>query len=166
LTCLGKIVGGGLPVGAFGGRREIMEMLAPAGPVYQAGTLSGNPLAVAAGLAVLKILKDGNPYEDLDRKTAALCGDLSRVFEEGGIPVAINRAGSMFTVFFQPGEVRDFSTASKSDTVRFSRFFRAMAANGVLLPPSQFEAAFLSIAHGKEETERTLEACRRAARTL
>jgi len=166
LTCLGKIVGGGLPVGAFGGKREIMEMLAPVGPVYQAGTLSGNPLAVAAGLAVLKILKEKNPYEDLERKTAGLCGDLSRIFEEGGIPTRVNRAGSMFTVFFQPGDVRDFATASKSDTVRFSRFFRAMAANGVLFPPSQFEAAFLSVAHGTEETDRTLEACRRAVKTL
>jgi len=166
LTCLGKIVGGGLPVGAFGGKREIMEMLAPAGPVYQAGTLSGNPLAVAAGLAVLKILKEKDPYEDLERKTAGLCGDLSRIFEEGGIPVAINRAGSMFTVFFQPGEVRDFSTASKSDTVRFSRFFRAMAENGVLFPPSQFETAFLSVAHGTKETDRTLEACRRVVKAL
>ncbi len=166
LTCLGKIVGGGLPVGAFGGKREIMEMLAPAGPVYQAGTLSGNPLAVAAGLAVLKILKEKNPYEDLERKTAGLCGDLSRIFEEGGIPVAVNRVGSMFTIFFQPGDVRDFATASQSDTARFSRFFRAMAANGVLFPPSQFEAAFLSTAHGTEETDRTLEACRRAVKTL
>jgi len=166
LTCLGKIVGGGLPVGAFGGKREIMEMLAPAGPVYQAGTLSGNPLAVAAGLAVLKILKEKNPYEDLERKTAALCGDLSRIFEEGGIPVAVNRVGSMFTIFFQPGDVRDFATASQSDTARFSRFFQAMAANGVLFPPSQFEAAFLSVAHGTEETDRTLEACRRAVKTL
>lgn len=166
LTCLGKIVGGGLPVGAFGGKREIMEMLAPAGPVYQAGTLSGNPLAVAAGLAVLKILKEKDPYEDLERKTAGLCGDLSRIFEEGGIPVAVNRVGSMFTIFFQPGDVRDFATASQSDTARFSRFFRAMAANGVLFPPSQFEAAFLSTAHGTEETDRTLEACRRAVKTL
>jgi len=166
LTCLGKIVGGGLPVGAFGGKREIMEMLAPAGPVYQAGTLSGNPLAVAAGLAVLKILKEKNPYEDLERKTAALCGDLSRIFEEGGIPVAVNRVGSMFTIFFQPGDVRDFATASQSDTARFSRFFQAMAANGVLFPPSQFEAAFLSVAHGTEETDWTLEACRRAVKTL
>lgn len=166
LTCLGKIVGGGLPVGAFGGKRKIMEMLAPAGPVYQAGTLSGNPLAVAAGLAVLKILKEKKPYEDLDRKTAALCGDLSRIFEEGGIPVAVNRAGSMFTVFFQPGDVRDFATASKSDTVRFSRFFRAMAENGVLFPPSQFETAFLSVAHGTKETDRTLEACRRVVKAL
>jgi len=166
LTCLGKIVGGGLPVGAFGGKRKIMEMLAPVGPVYQAGTLSGNPLAVAAGLAVLKILKEKKPYQDLERKTTALCGDLSRIFDEGGIPVAVNRAGSMFTVFFQTGDVRDFATASKSDTVRFSRFFRAMAENGVLFPPSQFEAAFLSVAHGKEETDRTLEACRRVVKTL
>jgi len=166
MTCLGKIVGGGLPVGAFGGKRELMEMLAPAGPVYQAGTLSGNPLAVAAGLAVLKILKEENPYGDLEKRSAALCGELSRIFRQGGIPVTVNRVGSMFTLFFQRGEVMDFATASKSDTVRFSRFFRAMADRGVLFPPSQFEAAFLSAAHGNDETEQTLEGCRRALQML
>lgn len=166
LTCLGKIIGGGLPVAAFGGKREIMEMLAPEGPVYQAGTLSGNPLAVAAGLATLRILKEEDPYRDLDRCGRGLCGELSVIFRDAGIPVTLNRMGSMFTLFFQPGEVKDFATASRSDTDRFARFFRGMLREGVLFPPSQFEAAFLSTAHGNEVLERTIEGCRTVVRTL
>ncbi len=166
LTCLGKIIGGGLPVAAFGGKREIMEMLAPEGPVYQAGTLSGNPLAVAAGLAALKILKEEEPYGELDRRSRMLCGELSGIFREAGVSVTVNRMGSMFTLFFQAGEVRDFATASRSDTDRFARFFRGMLREGVLLPPSQFEAAFLSTAHESEILERALEGCRAAAREL
>jgi len=166
LTCLGKIIGGGLPVAAFGGKREIMEMLAPEGPVYQAGTLSGNPLAVAAGLAALKILKEEDPYGELDRRSRTLCGELSGIFREAGVPVTVNRMGSMFTLFFQAGEVTDFATASRSGTDRFARFFRGMLREGVLLPPSQFEAAFLSTAHDSEILERALEGCRAAVREL
>ncbi|HOI73011.1 MAG TPA: glutamate-1-semialdehyde 2,1-aminomutase [Syntrophales bacterium] len=161
LTCLGKIIGGGLPVGAFGGRADIMDHLAPAGPVYQAGTLSGNPLAMAAGLATLRILKENEAhYESLDRKTFSLCFDLQALFEEKGIPVTINRSGSLFTVFFTPGPVTDYATAAKSDTETFARWFRGMLERGISLPPSQFEACFVSFAHMDEDFERTLSACR------
>lgn len=161
LTCLGKIIGGGLPVGAFGGRADIMDHLAPAGPVYQAGTLSGNPLAMAAGLATLRILKENEEhYESLDRKTFSLCFDLHALFGEKGIPVTINRSGSLFTVFFNPGPVTDYATAAKSDTEAFARWFRGMLERGISLPPSQFEACFVSFAHMEEDFERTLTACR------
>jgi len=134
--------------------------------VYQAGTLSGNPLAVAAGLAALKILKEEDPYGELDRRSRTLCGELSGIFREAGVPVTVNRMGSMFTLFFQAGEVTDFATASRSGTDRFARFFRGMLREGVLLPPSQFEAAFLSTAHDSEILERALEGCRAAVREL
>jgi glutamate-1-semialdehyde 2,1-aminomutase len=161
LTCLGKIIGGGLPVGAFGGRADIMDHLAPAGPVYQAGTLSGNPLAMAAGLATLRILQENEAhYEWLDRKTFSLCCDLSVLFDGKGIPVTINRAGSLFTVFFSPGPVTDFATAAKSDTEAYARWFRGMLSRGVSLPPSQFEACFVSFAHTDDDFEKTVTACR------
>jgi len=161
LTCLGKVIGGGLPVGAFGGRADVMDHLAPAGPVYQAGTLSGNPLAMAAGLATLRILKENEEhYESLDRKTFSLCFDLQALFDEKGIPVTINRSGSLFTVFFTPGPVTDYATAAKSDTEAFARWFRGMLERGISLPPSQFEACFVSFAHMDEDFERTLTACR------
>jgi len=165
LTCLGKIIGGGLPVGALGGRREIMERLAPTGPVYQAGTLSGNPLAMAAGIATLDILK-GADYAALEETTETLCRGLLDQFKRKGIPVRINRVASMFTLFFTDGEVTDFETASRSDTKRFARFFQGMLAAGVYLAPAQFEAVFVSFAHTREDIARTLEACEKALRTL
>jgi glutamate-1-semialdehyde 2,1-aminomutase len=148
LTCLGKIIGGGLPVGAYGGRREIMSMVSPSGPVYQAGTLSGNPIAVAAGLAQLRTLRD-NPsvYANLEELAARL--------EPAFRGIRINRVGSMMTPFFCRGPVSDWASAAKSDTRKFARFHRAMRERGVLLPPSQFEAMFVSYAHTKGDIDRT-----------
>jgi len=161
LTCLGKIIGGGLPVGAFGGRKDIMEKLAPTGPVYQAGTLSGNPLAMSAGIATLNILKKSiGEYELLDRRTSMLCEELQILFEGRDIPVHINRAGSMFTVFFTSEAVVDFLSAAKSNTKFFGRYFRGMLARGISLAPSQFEASFLSFAHTDEDIGKTLDACK------
>ena len=161
LTCLGKILGGGLPVGAFGGRKDIMEMLAPQGPVYQAGTLSGNPVAMAAGLATLKILKaSAAGYRDLERKTAELCKEVEEQCRSFGIPIHLSRIGSMFTIFFTDGKVRDFTSALASDTKRFARFFRRMLREGIYLAPSQFEAAFVSMVHSDQDLARTAEACR------
>ena len=167
LTCLGKIIGGGLPVGAFGGRREIMEQLAPSGPVYQAGTLSGNPLAMAAGITTLNILKENiEAYEMLDRRTFHLCEEMKSLFEKKGIPFRLNRAGSMFTLFFTSREVFDFASAAQSDRSLFARYFRGMLARQVNLAPSQFEAAFLSFAHTAEDVEKTLAACEETLKTL
>jgi glutamate-1-semialdehyde 2,1-aminomutase len=156
LTTLGKVIGGGLPVGAFGGRKDIMSKVAPVGPVYQAGTLSGNPLAVAAGLAMLGHLK-AHPevYSQLEVRTAALC-------EAAGSGVTVNRAGSMFTLFFSDCPVTDYESAKRSDTARFARFFHAMLERGIYLPPSQFEAAFVSAAHSEEDIRRTAAAIREA----
>ncbi|MEK6322962.1 MAG: glutamate-1-semialdehyde 2,1-aminomutase [Acidobacteriota bacterium] len=164
LTCLGKIIGGGLPVGAFGGRADVMERIAPLGPVYQAGTLSGNPLAVTAGLAILKVLKDSNPYEELERRSAKLEHGLRGAAAEAGIASTINRVGSMLTAFFTEGPVTDWPTAKKSDTDQYARYFRAMLDEGVYLAPSQFECAFVSLAHTDELIERTIEAARSAMR--
>ncbi len=166
LTCLGKIIGGGLPVGAFGGRREIMGSLAPAGPVYQAGTLSGNPLAMAAGLATLHVLGNDADYRNLDRKTRRLCDGMMQLFRKKGIGVTINRRGSMFTVFFTDRNVTDFASALRCDTGLFARYFNAMLRHGVSLPPSQFETAFVSFAHTAEDIDRTLEACGKALAEL
>ena len=166
LTCLGKIIGGGLPVGAFGGRREIMELLAPSGPVYQAGTLSGNPLACAAGLETLRILREEAPYEELEERTSYLCSEIRKVAEEVGVEVTVNQIGSMFTVFFAEGPIRDYASAMGSDLELHRRFFWAMLRRGVYLPPSQFEAAFLSTAHGPEEMERTLSAVKEGLREI
>ena len=166
LTCLGKIIGGGLPVGAFGGRREIMEALAPAGPVYQAGTLSGNPLAMAAGLATLGVLENDVDYRALERKARRLCDGMKRLFARKGIPVTIARRGSMFTVFFTDRDVTDFASALRCDTGLFARYFNAMLRRGVSLPPSQFETAFVSFAHSPEDIDRTLEACEEALAEL
>ncbi len=156
LTTLGKVIGGGLPVGAYGGRKDIMSKVAPAGPIYQAGTLSGNPLAVAAGLAMLRHLR-AHPeiYTRLDAQAALLCAEVP----DG---VTVNRVGSMFTFFFTPGPVTDWDSAKVSDTARFGRFFRAMLDRGVYLAPSQFEAAFLSAAHTGEDIARTIDAARHA----
>jgi glutamate-1-semialdehyde 2,1-aminomutase len=167
LTCLGKIIGGGLPAAAFGGRKEIMEHLAPLGPVYQAGTLSGNPLALSAGLAVLNLLrKNGNIYESLEEKTALLCRGIGESFARKGLHLCINRIGSMFTTFFSRDTVKDLTTAQKCDTARFARFFREMLARGISLPPSQFEACFVSQAHSEQDLERTIEACGSALEAL
>ncbi len=166
LTCLGKIIGGGLPVGAFGGRKDIMEKLAPTGPVYQAGTLSGNPLAMAAGITTLKILKENSGYENLDWKTDYLCQEMKKLFDQKGIPIRINRAGSMFTIFFTENEVLHFDSASKSDKKLFESYFREMFANRINIAPSQFEASFLSFAHRDEDIEITLNACAKALENL
>jgi glutamate-1-semialdehyde 2,1-aminomutase len=162
MTCLGKIIGGGLPVGAFGGRREIMETLAPVGPVYQAGTLSGNPLAMAAGMATLTTLRDQCDYRALERRTTRLCKGMKKLFQKRGIPVFISQRGSMLTIFFTGDEVTDLASASRCDTRLFALFFNAMLRQGVSLPPSQFETAFVSFAHSDEDIDRTLEACRQS----
>jgi glutamate-1-semialdehyde 2,1-aminomutase len=167
LTCLGKIIGGGLPVGAFGGKRKIMEALAPSGPVYQAGTLSGNPVAMSAGLATLKILeRNRNGYAELDKKTSSLCMALKECFDHADVPVRLNRIGSMFTAFFTPDEVYDYTSAIKSDTKRFAGYFKGMLSRGINLAPSQFEASFLSFAHTDEDTKRTVDACAETLKTL
>jgi glutamate-1-semialdehyde 2,1-aminomutase len=166
MTTLGKIVGGGLPVGAYGGKREIMSVVAPLGGVYQAGTLSGNPLAVAAGMKMLEILRRPGTYEGLERTSAQLVDGLAGLARERGIPLVSNRVGSMFTGFFSESEVVDYASAKKSDTARFGRFFHAMLDSGVYLAPSQFEAAFVSTVHDGKAIDRTLEAARRAFAAL
>jgi glutamate-1-semialdehyde 2,1-aminomutase len=166
LTTLGKIIGGGLPVGAYGGRRDIMEQVAPAGPVYQAGTLSGNPLAMTAGLATLRRLRDRTIYEQLERAGQRLCDGLSEAAREAGIPSIINRVGSMFTTFFNASPVNDWPSAARSDRAAYGKFFHAMLEAGVYLAPSQFEAAFISVAHTDDLLDQTVEAARKAFRTL
>lgn len=162
LTCLGKIIGGGLPVGAFGGRREIMDTVAPVGPIYQAGTLSGNPLAVTAGLTTLRLLKSLNPYPDLERATARLVEGMTEAAREAGVQTLSNRVGSMFTTFFTAEPVTDWQTANRSNREAFARFFHAMLDEGVYLAPSQFEAAFLSTEHDDRIIEQTITAARKA----
>lgn len=166
LTCLGKIVGGGLPLAAFGGRRRIMQMLSPIGPVYQAGTLSGNPLAVAAGLTALQLLRAHPPYAKLEKQTAWLTRGLSGILTDAGIPHRINRVGSMFTVFFCGGPVESFSDAAQSDTRRFAAFHRAMLRNGIYVPPAQFEAWFVSATHDSRIIDETLTRARKAIREI
>jgi len=160
LTCLGKVVGGGLPIGAVGGREEIMDLIAPIGPVYQAGTLSGNPLAVAAGLETLRILEEEAPYSLLAKRTEALCEGLRVAADEAGVEVQVQSCGSMFTVFFNSEPVIDFESARKSDTKRFSVFFQKMLEKGVYLAPSQFEACFVSLAHDEATIAETIEKAR------
>jgi len=164
LTTLGKILGGGLPCGAFGGRADVMEFLAPLGPVYQAGTLSGNPLAMAAGIATLThlIANEQTVYSHLEHTTQAIADGVARIAAEAEIPLTMNRVGSMWTWFFTPHDVTDFASAATSDTAAFARFHGAMMEAGVWLPPSQFEAAFLSTAHGEAETALLLDAARSA----
>jgi glutamate-1-semialdehyde 2,1-aminomutase len=167
LTTLGKIIGGGLPVGAYGGRRDLMEQIAPAGPVYQAGTLSGNPLAMTAGLTTLRRLRDRSVYDRLEQATRRLCEGMAESAREAGVSTTTNRVGSMFTMFFNGGEpVTDWPSAAKSDRDAYGKFFHAMLEGGVYLAPSQFEAAFLGVAHTDELLDRTLEAARRALRLL
>ncbi len=166
LTCLSKIVGGGLPAGAYGGRREIMELVAPLGPVYQAGTLSGNPLAMTAGATTLRLLQAPGVYERLEETSARLEAGLAAAARDAGVPVTTTRVGSMLTVFFTDQPVTDYAGARTSDTARFARFHRAMLERGVYLPPSQFEAIFVSTAHGPAEIEQTLAAAREAMRVV
>lgn len=159
LTCLGKIIGGGLPVGAYGGRESIMERVAPLGGVYQAGTLSGNPLAMAAGIETLDLLKSKKVYQDLEKKTSYLTERILESAEDRAIPVTINRATGMFTLFFTEKPVRDYASAKTSDTKRFANFFTEMLDQGIYLPPSQFEAWFISLAHTQKDLDKTVEAC-------
>lgn len=158
MTTLGKIIGGGLPVGAYGGRRDIMQVVSPAGPVYQAGTLSGNPVAMASGIATLKTLKSTNPYPQLDQTSAQLTKRLSELASAAGIPHTIPRVGSMFTLFFNPAEVTSYTVAVKSDTARFARYFHGMLERGVYLACSQYEANFVSAAHSPADLQATLSA--------
>jgi len=162
LTTMGKVIGGGLPVGAYGGRRDLMAKIAPEGPIYQAGTLSGNPLAVAAGIACLRELARPGAYERLEATSAALCQGISAAAREASVPLTLNRVGSMWTAFFTADPVYDYVSAKRADTQRFGRFFHALLDRGVYLPPSQFEAAFVSLAHGEAEVRHTLEAVRQA----
>jgi glutamate-1-semialdehyde 2,1-aminomutase len=166
LVCLGKILGGGLPVGAFGGRQEIMDQLAPEGPVYQAGTLSGNPLAMSAGIATLQLLREEGFYEKLEEKSAYLEQGLRDGAGDCRLPTCLQRVGSMLCTYFHPGPVESFADAAQSDTAAFGRFFRAMLDAGIYLAPSQFEAGFVSNAHGREDLDRTIEAARGAFRGL
>jgi glutamate-1-semialdehyde 2,1-aminomutase len=158
MTCLGKIIGGGLPVGAYGGRRDIMENIAPLGPVYQAGTLSGNPLAVTAGLETLKILKEPGTYEKLEERAKLLEEEGKKIATRRNVATWYTRVGSMFCLFFHAGEVYDYETAQQCDTEKFSRYFHAMLEGGIYLAPSQFEAGFMSLAHSDEDIEKTLRA--------
>jgi glutamate-1-semialdehyde 2,1-aminomutase len=159
MSCLGKIIGGGLPVGAYGGKKAIMERVSPLGGVYQAGTLSGNPLAMTAGIETLQLLKSKKVYQNLERKTLYLTEKISECAEDRGIPFSLNRATGMFTFFFTEGPVKDYRTAKMSDTKRFAQFFIEMMDERIYLPPSQFEAWFVSLAHTQKDLDRTIEAC-------
>ena len=166
LTCLGKIIGGGLPVGAYGGKREIMQMIAPAGPVYQAGTLSGNPLAVTAGIETLKALKASGVYKKLEAKSAALADGIGKAAKQAGVPLTQTRVGSMLTGFFTSSPVMDYASAKTSDTQRYAKFFRGMLEQGVYFAPSQFEAAFLSTAHSDGDIKKTVAAAQSVFKAL
>jgi glutamate-1-semialdehyde 2,1-aminomutase len=166
ITTLGKIIGGGLPVGAYGASREIMRAIAPAGPIYQAGTLSGNPLAMTAGLVTLRRLRDASIYEKLERAGEFLCRELSAAAREAGVETITNRVGSMWTSFFTSELVTDWESAAKSNRERYGRFFHAMLDEGVYLAPSQFEAGFISIAHTNDMLDQTIAAARKAFRAL
>jgi len=166
LTCLGKIIGGGLPVGAYGGRREIMQLVAPSGPMYQAGTLSGNPLAMAGGIATLTELRKPGQYAELERKAKLLADGLSQAIQQSGIPAQFARIGSMFTIFFSAQPVHNYADAKNSDTQRFAHFFWSMLRQGVYLPPSQFEACFVSLAFDDAMLEETIKCATRAFKEL
>ena len=166
ITTLGKIIGGGLPVGAYGGSREIMNHVAPAGPVYQAGTLSGNPLSMTAGLVTLRRLRDKTVYERLENSSRRLCEGLARAAQDAGVKSTINRVGSMWTSFFTDEPVIDWATANKCDREMYGRFFHAMLQAGVYLAPSQFEAAFVSLAHTDEIIEQTIAAAQKAFQSV
>ncbi|NEN85997.1 glutamate-1-semialdehyde 2,1-aminomutase [Paenibacillus elgii] len=166
LTCLGKVIGGGLPVGAYGGKREIMERIAPSGPIYQAGTLSGNPLAMAAGYATLKLLGAPGVYEELERKSARLEAGMLQNARELGVPITINRIGSMVCPFFTDQQVTNYETAKQSDLNKFNRYFGLLLDYGVSIPPSQFEGMFVSAAHSDDDIEATIEAHHQALKQL
>ena len=168
LITLGKIVGGGLPVGVFGGKQQFMDLLAPLGPVYQAGTLSGNPLAMAAGLATIGYLQEhaAEVYAQLEAKSSAVAEGVAQEAAQAGIPLTTNRVGAMWTWFFTPGPVTNYAQAAQSDTAAFGRFHQAMLNAGVWLPPSQFEAAFLGTAHGAEEVAATIAAAHEAFKAV
>ncbi len=162
LTTLGKVIGGGLPVGAYGGRREIMQLIAPAGPVYQAGTLSGNPLAMTAGIRSLDLLKDSRVWEGLESSAARLVTGLEAAARKAGVPVQTTRVGTMFTTFFSEPKPKDWNSVKGADTTRFGKFFTRMLENGVYLAPSQFEAGFISTAHTDEVVDETIAAAEKA----
>ena len=162
ITCLGKIMGGGLPVGAYGGRREIMERMAPEGDIYQAGTLSGNPLAMAAGLATLKILKNRDVYNDLEEEGSALFSGLEMAARLAGEVITVNRIGSMGSIFFTKGPVRDYRSAKQADAAKYARFYRAMLEKGIYLAPSAFETTFVSTAHDEKSIQETIECAKEA----
>jgi glutamate-1-semialdehyde 2,1-aminomutase len=166
MTTLGKIIGGGLPVGAFGGRKEIMAQLSPSGGVYQAGTLSGNPLAMSAGIATLKLLQRPGFYADLEQKSAYLADGIAAAAKDAGYPLYSTRVGSMVCAFFTKGEVHDWDTAALCDTQAFAKYFRSMLEQGIYLAPSQFETGFVSIAHEPADLDRTIAAARKAFKGL
>jgi glutamate-1-semialdehyde 2,1-aminomutase len=166
LTTLGKVIGGGLPVGAYGGRRDVMQLVAPSGPMYQAGTLSGNPLTMAAGIATLRELDRDGVWQGLENQAERLAAGLRAAAEEAGIPIRLQRVGTMFTLFFTGVPVRSWSEAKAADIARYARFFRAMLDQGVYLAPSQFEAGFLSTCHQDEQIESTIHAARKAFQSL
>ncbi len=166
LTCLGKIIGGGLPVGAYGGSRQVMEHVAPCGEVYQAGTLSGNPLAMSAGLAMLNVLGRGGIYEEIEKKSAFLCQGLAEAARSAGVAVTLNRIASLGCGFFTKGPVSDLESAAESDTEAYAIFFREMLKRGVYLAPSQFEAFFISAAHAQEDLDLTIESAFHAMKVV
>ena len=166
LTCLGKVIGGGMPLAALGGKQAIMDMLAPLGPVYQAGTLSGNPVAVTAGIETLKLLSTPGTYDRLNHLGSLLADGLRQALHDAGITACVNHAGSLLTLFFGVKQVRDYATATQSDTKMFARYFQLMVERGIYLPPSQFEAMFISLAHGEAEIQETIDAAREACKVL
>jgi glutamate-1-semialdehyde 2,1-aminomutase len=166
LTCLGKIIGGGLPVGAYGGRREIMERMAPSGEIYQAGTLSGNPLAMSAGIATLKLLKNKDIYHDLEEKGRALFSGIQIAARMAGQEITINRIGSMGSIFFTKNPVKDYDSAKKADVEKYAKFYRAMLKRGIYLAPSAFETAFVSTAHDKDSIQKTIECAAESMKSL
>jgi glutamate-1-semialdehyde 2,1-aminomutase len=166
LTCLGKIIGGGLPVGAYGGRRDIMEMVAPSGPVYQAGTLAGNPLAMTAGIEAITILKERSAYQELERKSSLLQKGIIKAANKAGVDIQLPRAGSMFTVFFTKDPVTGYETAASADTTLYAKFFHQMLSQGIYFPPSQFEAAFVSVVHTHKDIQSTISAAKKAFTSL
>jgi glutamate-1-semialdehyde 2,1-aminomutase len=162
LTCLGKVIGGGLPVGAYGGRADVMAILAPDGPVYQAGTLAGNPLAMTAGIETLSELARSGTYATLEERSARLTAGMAQAAGEAGVPTVTNRVGSMFTTFLAGEPVVDYASAKRANTARYARFFHAMLERGIYLAPSQFECGFVSLAHGENDVEKTIQAARNA----
>jgi len=166
ITTLGKIIGGGMPIGAYGGSRKLMEQISPLGPVYQAGTLSGNPIAVAAGKSTLGVLKNSSIYRDLEERSAEFEHGVRRSAEKHSVPITFNRVGSMWTIFFTEGPVTDYESANRSNRDKFARFFHVMLAEGVYLPPSQMEAAFFSAAHAKKDILQLIERADRALKKV